>query len=833
MKSILTIGEILVEIMATDKGDGFLEPVNLVGPFPSGAPAIFIDQAAKFGQPAAIIGCVGNDDFGRVNLDRLRRDGVNVEGVRIEREMATGSAFVRYRHDGSRAFVYNIKHSASGAIALDAAAKAVLNRSDHLHVMGTALFSPRIVEVVLGAAAAIKARGGTISFDPNLRLEILNLPGLREACETLFRRCDLFLPSGAELYLFTNAKEEKAAVVEILGRGVRAIVDKRGADGAVYFELGDEPYAARVQCRGGGSDGGWRLLWRHLRQLLAAQHASGTVFGLRGGEWSVGGDAARTDGRRRQPSRSRCFHGDSFRKAVVMTRPLPPLVSERLTDGRAGVTSVCTAHPVVIEAALSLGLRTGRRVLIEATCNQVNQEGGYTGMTPADFRQFVGAIASRVGLDPSRIIFGGDHLGPNPWKHLAAGEAMQRAKAMIEAYARAGFAKLHLDTSMGCAGEPVALADHVTAERAADLAKVAEGAVGNGPAPVYIIGTEVPVPGGAQHALNSLEVTRPEAALQTIDVHRKAFSNAALEPAFARAIGVVVQPGVEFASAEVIPYKPHKAERLTGALARLPGFVFEAHSTDYQPAVCLEALVRDGFAILKVGPWLTFALREALYGLDCIARVLDPTSTNESSPSRDGSADAEGARQLAQILRRQPRRAQAAAALQFQRPHSILLASSRGSGRCRPVVCQARRQANPRASHQPIFGRSFPRGGQRLALRAAQGACGRRRASSPAPIRSGVRSQLAHRAPHDCPDGRKLQSFLGETVLRPFATSVPGAPSGRIEGAVASRLPHDPDLQRSASGSSYQGARPRQTCTRRRQSLRRLRRRRPARPPTR
>ena len=236
MKSILTIGEILVEIMATDKGDGFLEPVNLVGPFPSGAPAIFVDQAAKFGQPAAIIGCVGNDDFGRINLDRLRRDGVDVEGVRIDPEMATGSAFVRYRPDGSRAFVYNIKHSASGAIALDDAARAVLNRSDHLHVMGTALFSPHIVEVVLDAAKAIKARRGTISFDPNLRPEILDLPGLREACETLFRRCDLFLPSGVELYLFTNAREEKAAVTEILGRGVRAIVHKRGADGASYFD---------------------------------------------------------------------------------------------------------------------------------------------------------------------------------------------------------------------------------------------------------------------------------------------------------------------------------------------------------------------------------------------------------------------------------------------------------------------------------------------------------------------------------------------------------------------------------------------------------------------
>jgi tagatose kinase len=236
MKSILTIGEILVEIMATERGDGFLKPVSLIGPFPSGAPAIFIDQAAKFGQPAAIIGCVGNDDFGRVNLDRLRRDGVDVEGVRIDPERATGSAFVRYRSDGSRAFVYNIKHSAAGAISLDAAARAVLTRSDHLHVMGTALCSPNIVEVVLAATAAIKARGGTISFDPNLRPEILSLPGLREACETLFGRCDLFLPSGVELYLFTKANEEKAAVAEILGQGVRAIVHKRGADGANYFD---------------------------------------------------------------------------------------------------------------------------------------------------------------------------------------------------------------------------------------------------------------------------------------------------------------------------------------------------------------------------------------------------------------------------------------------------------------------------------------------------------------------------------------------------------------------------------------------------------------------
>src|SRR5271157_3412313 len=146
MKAILTIGEILVEIMATERGDGFLEPVKLIGPFPSGAPAIFIDQAARFGQPAALIGAVGDDDFGRVNLNRLSRDGVDVSAVRIDPEAVTGSAFVRYRPDGSRAFVFNIKQSACGRIELDAAARALIRRSDHLHVMGTALFAPRIVD---------------------------------------------------------------------------------------------------------------------------------------------------------------------------------------------------------------------------------------------------------------------------------------------------------------------------------------------------------------------------------------------------------------------------------------------------------------------------------------------------------------------------------------------------------------------------------------------------------------------------------------------------------------------------------------------------------------
>ena len=316
-----------------------------------------------------------------------------------------------------------------------------------------------------------------------------------------------------------------------------------------------------------------------------------------------------------------------------MSRALPALVRERLTDGAAGVTSVCTAHPMVIEAALLQGAREGRRVLIEATCNQVNQDGGYTGMTPADFRRFVEAIATRVDFDPARIILGGDHLGPNPWKHLPAVEAMDRARTMIDAYARAGFSKLHLDTSMGCAGEGAGPPDDVGAGRAAALAEVAEVAAAGGPAPVYVIGTVVPTPGGALHALDTLAVTRPDAALRTVEVHRDAFRAKGLDATFARAVGVVVQPGVEFGADTVVAYDPAKAQGLVAALAAMPGFVFEAHSTDYQPQAALDALVRDGFAILKVGPWLTFALREALYGLDAIAETLGLGSRQDGLPA--------------------------------------------------------------------------------------------------------------------------------------------------------------------------------------------------------
>jgi len=236
MTKVLTIGEVLVEIVATTRGNGFREAQPLIGPFPSGAPAIFIDQVGKLGTPCAILSRVGDDDFGHVTLDRLHADGVDVSGIEIASGESTGSAFVRYREDGSRAFVFNITHAACGRLESSSAGDALIDTCSHLHIMGTALSAPGLARRTTEAVARVKARGGTLSFDPNLRPEILTAPGLRAALDEVLTQTDLFLPSGDEILLFTSAGDEAGAVAELLDRGIPEIVIKRGAAGASHFD---------------------------------------------------------------------------------------------------------------------------------------------------------------------------------------------------------------------------------------------------------------------------------------------------------------------------------------------------------------------------------------------------------------------------------------------------------------------------------------------------------------------------------------------------------------------------------------------------------------------
>ena len=305
-------------------------------------------------------------------------------------------------------------------------------------------------------------------------------------------------------------------------------------------------------------------------------------------------------------------------------KPLADIVARHKGGEAVGVYSLCSAHPTVIASAMREARSAGSSLLIEATSNQVNQFGGYTGMRPVEFRQFVRDIAARIGFPDERVWFGGDHLGPNAWRAEPAETAMAKAAEMVRGYVAAGFRKLHLDCSMACAGDPSTLPEEVVAKRAANLCAAAELASreAGGEPPVYVIGTEVPTPGGATEELEKLYVTTPASAAATIETHRAAFASPGLEAAWPRVIALVVQPGVEFDHYKVIDYRPQKASSLSAFVGGQPQFVFEAHSTDYQPADALKALVRDHFAILKVGPAATFALRETLWGLAAIEQEL-------------------------------------------------------------------------------------------------------------------------------------------------------------------------------------------------------------------
>lgn len=297
---------------------------------------------------------------------------------------------------------------------------------------------------------------------------------------------------------------------------------------------------------------------------------------------------------------------------------MPDILRQIIRDNRAGravaIPSVCSAHPDVIRAALRLAEKLDRPVVIEATSNQVNQDGGYTGLRPADFIGFVHDLAQEAGCARDRITFGGDHLGPQAWRKLPADQAMAKAHVMVRDYVAAGFTKIHLDCSEGLLGEPAQLGDDVTVARSADLARSCESLGVSGL--LYVVGTEVPPPGGARtDDHGDIPATTPEAARATLDAHLHAFRD------IGEIGGLVVQPGVEFTPMHVHHLPRDRDPGLRAAIAHAGGVCLEAHSTDYQTPDTFPRLARMGFAFQKVGPALTFAWRQALYALDSLRPV--------------------------------------------------------------------------------------------------------------------------------------------------------------------------------------------------------------------
>ena len=316
-----------------------------------------------------------------------------------------------------------------------------------------------------------------------------------------------------------------------------------------------------------------------------------------------------------------------------MKNPLVAMMDKRRKGIHAGIPSYCTANELVIEAILEQALRFDSPVLIEGTANQINQFGGYTGMKPADFRDYVYAIADKVGFERERIMLGGDHMGPLVWSDLPEAEAMSNAKELLRQCILAGFTKIHLDTSMKLADDPKdeRLSDDVIAERGASLLEVCEAAYQellraqpSAVRPAYIIGSEVPIPGGAQEEEAGLQVTGVKDFETTLAVYKRKFDEHGISDRWQDVIAVVVQPGVEFGDKDIHPYDRQAARELCASLKNHPGVVFEGHSTDYQPAEKLREMVADGIAILKVGPALTFKLREGLFALSMIERELIP-----------------------------------------------------------------------------------------------------------------------------------------------------------------------------------------------------------------
>ncbi len=285
-----------------------------------------------------------------------------------------------------------------------------------------------------------------------------------------------------------------------------------------------------------------------------------------------------------------------------------------------GIPSICSAHPWVLRTALRAYAQLDKPLLIESTCNQVNQEGGYTGMTPADFVAYVTSLAAQEDFPKEQLLLGGDHLGPYPWRNENAEHAMEKAQQLVKSYVQAGYQKIHLDASMPLGDDRPnqALPLEVIAERTVRLAEAAFLAAPNKETQArlrFVIGSEVPPPGGASTEESGIAVTQVSNVQETLSAIQFAFQRAGLENLLEQVIALVVQPGVEFGDDFILDYQPQKAQPLVRWIEAQPSLVFEAHSTDYQTRENLRAMVSHHFAILKVGPALTFAFRQAMFAL--------------------------------------------------------------------------------------------------------------------------------------------------------------------------------------------------------------------------
>lgn len=305
--------------------------------------------------------------------------------------------------------------------------------------------------------------------------------------------------------------------------------------------------------------------------------------------------------------------------------PLKTIVKE-------GCVAITGSDPFVLKACMKYAKEQNSYFICEATVNQVNQFGGYTGMYPKDYANMVAGIAKEIGFPIEKVILSGDHLGPFIWQHLDAKQAMEYSKELVRQYVAAGFRKIHLDPTMPLADDDLStFGDEVIAKRAAELAVISEetyAATKNDTLwtyrPAYVIGSEVPVPGGTEDE-ESIRITAPADLSASIACFHNAFASVGLSHICDDIVAVVAQIGIEFSDEAVHEYDPVAAADLVAERKKHPNLRFESHSSDYQTPACLYHMARDGVGILKVGPETTFMLREGLFALSIIEDALAPS----------------------------------------------------------------------------------------------------------------------------------------------------------------------------------------------------------------
>ena len=232
---IITIGEMLVEIMRRDVDAPLGEPADFVGPFPSGAPAIFIDAAARLGISTGMIGSVGRDEFGECILERLRKDGVDTSMVKETGELSTGVAFVAYSSDGSRKFIFHMNNSAAGAVDAGDISKEYVESASVIHISGSSLaMGERMREACYKVVKMGKEAGVSISFDPNMRRE-LGADRIKKIFAPVLESCDLLTPSANELMEISGIGDEEKAAKEMIRRGIKVVAVKDGKMGCRVY----------------------------------------------------------------------------------------------------------------------------------------------------------------------------------------------------------------------------------------------------------------------------------------------------------------------------------------------------------------------------------------------------------------------------------------------------------------------------------------------------------------------------------------------------------------------------------------------------------------------